>query len=234
MPNEDEHKFPSPAARQRFGHTLLRWRQRAGWAHDTMDRWGAAAGFMRVKNSVYSKLERGLVISPKPLTFIQLSVANDRLARQEYGAITDRRLKDLVEAQEPIITPDGRPWNEADFFGHFCGVIPPPPWAEAGALVSPEQAQKLSQQQQEIFSQYAQEMMLPPAQAFDQLATHCKGMNAEQIQTFRKVLGGWYVWTPEEIQALTDALGHNAAVQALLSWCDQEGLLEKFRNMRPD
>jgi len=234
MSERDADRYPSPESRKRFGRTLLIWRQRAGWAHDTMDRWGAAAGFTRVRNSVYSKLERGLVAQPTPLTFIQLSVANDRLARKEFGQITDRKLKDLVHGQVPILDVHGNPWDETDFFGHFCGTLPPPDWADVPELISVEEARQLSVQQQEMFAHYAKDLMLPPAQAFEQLQKHCKGMSPEQVKTFREVLGGWHTWTPEEVSELTDALGQNAAVQAMLAWCDQDDLCRQFRNMRPD
>lgn len=234
MADQDSERYPAPEARNAFAKTLHIWRTRGGWAHDTMDRWGAAAGFPRVRNSVFSKLERGLVIQPKPVTFIQLGFANDRLARKDYGVIPDQRLRKLVEGMEPITDEAGKPWTEVDFFGHFCGLIPPPPWALVQLQMSPADAEKLSLQQRDIFTQFAQESMLPPATAFDQLQTHCKGMSPEQIGVFRQVLAGWHTWTPEEISELTDGAGQNAAVQALLSWCDQDHLLAKFRDMRPD
>jgi hypothetical protein len=234
MADLDQDKYPSPESRQRFAKTIRLWRAKAGWAHDTMDRWGEAAGFTRVRNSVFSKLERGLVVQPKPLTFIQLGVANDRLARKDYGTITDRKLRDLVEAQVPITDEHGNPWTEVEFFGHFCGSIEAPLWAQGPQLLTAKQAEHLGQQQQEMFTKYAKDLMLPPAQAFDQLQAHCKGMSPEQVRTFKEVLGGWHVWTPEELSELTDAAGQNAAVQALLTWCDEDDLCRKFRNMCPD
>ena len=234
MADSDRAKFPGQAARDRFARTLHIWRVRAGWAHDTLDRWGEAAGFTRVRNSVFSKLERGLTDQPLPLTFIQLGIANDRLARKDYGVLTDRKLRDLVQAQEPITDEQGNPWTETDFFGHFCGTIAAPPWADVPELMSPAEAERISLQQREMFTKYAQDLMLPPPQAFDQLESHCKGMSPEQVATFKQVLGGWHIWTPEEMGELTDGAGKNAAVQALLSWCDQDDLCRQFRNMCPD
>jgi hypothetical protein len=233
MADNDRSRLPSQTARDQFARTLLIWRSRAGWAHDTMDRWGREAGFPRVKNAVFSKLERGLVLQPAPMTFVQLAIANDRLARKEYGPITDRKLRDLVQAQEPITTEDGRAWTEAEFFGHFCGVIEPPPWAQGPPLMSADQAERLTLQQREIFTAYAKDLMLPAAQAFDQLQAHCTGMSPEQVKTFKLVLGGWHVWTPDELNEMTDGAGQVAPVQALFSWCDQDDLCRKFRNMCP-
>jgi hypothetical protein len=234
MAESDRSRFPGPAARERFARTLHLWRVRAGWAHDTLDRWGEAAGFTRVQNSVFSKLERGLTQQPLPLTFIQLGIANDRLARKDYGLLTDRKLRDLVQAQQAITDDQGNPWNECHFFGHFCGTIPAPAWADLPELMSPAEAERISLQQREIFDEYAQGLMLPPPVAFGQLESHCKGMSPEQVKTFRRVLGGWHIWTPEEMGELTDGAGKNAAVQAMLAWCDQDDLCRKFRNMCPD
>jgi len=234
MTDQDADRYPSPQSRQRFAQTILIWRTKAGWAHDTMDRWGEAAGFTRVRNSVFSKLERGLVVQPKPLTFIQLGIANDRLARKDYGLIPDRRLRELVQAQVPITDEHGNPWTETDFFGHFCGTIAAPSWANPPQLMTPQQAEELSLQQREMFTKYAKDMMLPPAQAFDQLQPHCKGMSPEQVRTFKEVLGGWHIWTPQELEDLTDAARTNTASQALLMWCDADDLCGKLREMYPD
>jgi len=234
MADSDRDRLPSKAARDQFARTLHIWRSRGGWAHDTMDRWGEAAGFPRVKNSVFSKLERGLVPQPAPMTFVQLAMANDRLARKEYGVIPDRKLRDLVQQLEAITTEDGRPWTEAEFFGHFCGVIDPPPWAQGAPLMSAEQAERITLQQREIFTAYAKDLMLPAAQAFDQLQAHCKGMSPEQVKTFKLVLGGWHVWTPAELSEMTNGAEQIAPVQALFSWCDKDDLCRQFRNMCPD
>ena len=234
MADSDRARFPGPAARERFARTLHIWRSRAGWAHDTLDRWGEAAGFTRVRNSVFSKLERGLTDQPLPLTFIQLSIANDRLARKDYGLIPDRKLRELVQGQTPITDEHGNPWNESHFFGHFCGTIEAPPWAQQRQLMTAKQAEDVSIQQRQIFIKYAKDLMLPPPQAFDQLQEHCKGMSPEQVKTFKEVLGGWHTWTPEELDELTDAAGQNAAVQALLMWCDEDDLCSKFREMCPE
>ena len=113
-------------------------------------------------------------------------------------------------------------------------MIDAPPWAQGVPLITAGQAERITDQQREIFTSYAKDLMMPPPQAFDQLQAHCKGMTPEQVKTFKEVLGGWHVWTPEELDGMTNGAGQIASVQALMSWCDQDDLCGQFRNMCPD
>jgi len=236
MADLDRKLYPGPDARKRFGRTLKIWRLRGGWTQATISQWGKAAGFSPVTDAVINHLERGITDQPQPLTFIQLAIANERLANKDYGVISDRRLRELVQAQEPITDDDGTVWTAADFFSHFCALKEPPSWARQSSMlaITAEEAEKLSWQQRDMFLKYAQDCLLDRIEAWRELQQHCTGMSREQVEAFKLVLGGHKSWTPEELAEMTDESGMNLSIQALQNWCDQESLCQEFRNMCPD
>lgn len=195
---------------------------RAGWAHDTPSKWGKAAGFAAPKNSTYSLLQRGMIDQPKPLTFYQLGLMNDRLARKDYGVITDKRLRLRVQAQEPICTPEGRPWGSIEFFSHFMGLLDPPTWAEQSPEPTAEDAKRISEQMIDQFQEVATKRMLSPMQAFEELSGHCLDLTRAEIDLLRSVLSGWHVWTPEELVALSNSEAGGKVWLAIRSWAAAE------------
>lgn len=114
------------SARERFGDMLLNWRKRNGWTGRTWEEWHAAdpkALPIAVVNSVITGLEKKRNARTIPQTFIALGVANERLAREDRGAIADRVLRDRIYHAEPIRHDDGTPWDGADFFSAYTGFI---------------------------------------------------------------------------------------------------------------
>lgn len=194
------------------------WLKRSGWAHDTPAKWGQAAGFPTPKNSTMSLLMRGNLERPTPLTFYQLGLMNDRLSRKDYGNIADITLRKRVEAQEPILSPDGRVWTSVDFFAHFMGNLPAPDWVVGNADPTPEDAQRINQQFKASFEETAAERLLSPKQAWAELRAHCTQLSAEQSDRLRDVLSGWHTFTPDELVELGDGEPGSRVMRALAAW----------------
>lgn len=209
--------YPSPEARVRFGHTLTAWARRNGWVHDTLHIWGEQAGFPGIRDSVFNKLQNGKTEQPTPLCFIQLAMANERVARADYSGVVDRKLKDRLLGSEPICKPDGTLWRAADFFDHFVGELDAPDWALAPQLLSAEEAASLSAEQQSTFVAIAKDKGLTPALAWKELERHCAGMTPSQRDVLRNVLSGWHEWTPQEWETLA-ANGSDPVADALAAW----------------
>ena len=127
----DRAAYPSPESRARFGRTLTAWVNRNGWIHSTLQDWGYEAGFPAVRDSSFNKLQNGKTEQPGPLTFIQLAMANERVAEGDYSGVADRRLKDRLKESEPICLPDGTPWRATEFFAHFIAELEAPAWADS-------------------------------------------------------------------------------------------------------
>lgn len=188
--------------RQRFGRTLTAWCNRNGWIHSTLHEWGEQAGFPAVRDSSFNKLQNAKTEQPQPLTFIQLALANARVAEGDYSGVSDRRLKDRLKDSQPICRPNGTPWRATEFFSHFIGELDAPDWLQQPEPLSAEQAKTLSLQHQEKFAALALAKGLTPAVAWKQLEEHCQGLSASQRDLLRNVLSGWHEWTPSEWEAI--------------------------------
>ena len=124
-------------ARRRFGRFLRRWRESCGWSGATPENWAIACpelfpdypagmGRARLGRGQISELETGRSEKPHPITFLQLEALNLALMSEGRGVITDRRLRDQVDAGIPITHEDGRPWRAPDFFACWLGQLEPP------------------------------------------------------------------------------------------------------------
>lgn len=211
-------RFPRVEARTRFGRTLTAWLARGGWAHDTPQKWGQTAGFDHVRNSTFSQLQRGLIENPKPLTFGQLGLMNDRLARRDYGKVPDIKLRKRLEAQEPICTSEGRPWTSVDFFAHFIGALPPPDWVLGSPEPSEEEAERINKALVRTFQEVAEERMLKPLDAWAELSVYCRQLSKGDMDKLRGVLSGWHTLTPAELVELGNGEPGSRVIRALNAW----------------
>ena len=215
--DHDRYSHPPLATRQRFGRTLTAWCNRNGWIHSTLHEWGEQAGFPAVRDSTFNKLQNAKTDQPQPLTFIQLGLANARIAEGDYSGVTDRRLKDRLKDSQPITTAKGKPWSATDFFSHFIGELEAPEWLQQPEPLSEEEAKELSAKHQQAFEELAKANMLSPAVAWKQLEQHCSSLTNAQRDLLRNVLSGWHQWTPSEWEAIT-ANGSDPVGDALAEW----------------
>jgi len=198
----DRYKHPSLAARQGFGRTLNAWVIRNGWTHSTLHEWGEQAGFPAVRDSSFNRLQNSKTEQPSPLTFIQLAMANARVAAGDYKGVSDRQLKDRLKDSEAICDATGKPWGAMEFFGHFVGELEAPASLQLPEPLTAKEAEAMSSKHQERFEAIAEAKGLKPAQAWKQLEQHCNGLSAGQKDLLRNVLSGWHVWDPGEWGAI--------------------------------
>lgn len=201
--DHDRYTHPPLDARRRFGRTLTAWLHRNGWIHSTLHQWGEQAQFPSIRDSSFNRLQNGKTEQPSPLTFIQLALANARVAAGDYSGVVDRQLRDRLQDSQPITDAKGQPWGAMEFFGHFVGELEAPEWALPPKLLTAEEAAALSRDQQARFEEVAKRKQLSPALAWRQLEQHCTGLNSAQRDLLRNVLSGWHQWTPEEWEAIT-------------------------------
>jgi hypothetical protein len=212
-------------ARVRFGLMIKAWMRSGGWSTKTPMEWAKAAGFPQISNNTVSFIWAGTQPKTSPRFFTSLGYLNERLAARDYGPIQNRALMDRIKALKPITDANGRPWSAVDFFACYIGHLDPPPWFDSGTppektkLLSAELAQRISSQKQQLFEHHATSHGLSKAEAWAQLKQHCDNLTNEQLDAFQQVLCGWRSWTPQELEKLKDADGHNCAVLALQDWC---------------
>jgi hypothetical protein len=213
----DRYQHPSLVSRQRFGRTLTAWCNRNGWIHSTLHEWGEQAGFPAVRDSSFNKLQNAKTEQPQPLTFIQLALANARVAEGDYSGVSDRRLKDRLKESQPITHANGTPWRATDFFSHFVGELEAPDWLQLPEPLTKQQAEALSAQHQERFEAITKAKDISPAVAWKQLEQHCEGLSTSQRDLLRNVLSGWHQWTPVEWEAIGGD-GSDPVADALAAW----------------
>lgn len=215
--NQDRHQYPPLASRQRFGRTLTAWCNRNGWIHSTLHEWGEQAGFPAVRDSSFNKLQNAKTDQPQPLTFIQLALANARVAAEDYSGVSDRRLKDRLKDSQPITDANGVPWRATEFFSHFVGELEAPEWLQQPEPLSAEEAKSLSAEHQARFEAIAKAKMLTPAVAWKELEQHCQGLTNAQRDLLRNVLSGWHEWMPSEWESIC-LNGSDPIADALAAW----------------
>lgn len=132
-------------ARKRFGAMLRAWRTRNGWAGQTAEDWQRSCPELlpfKILNSVWTGLELAKNERTAPATFKALGDVNQALASSDRGVITDRKLRDRIDAAEPIRHADGTPWDHTDFYRAFWGEIEIPEDLSEPELMTEEQAQE--------------------------------------------------------------------------------------------
>ena len=210
----DRYQHPPLATRQRFGRTLTAWCNRNGWIHSTLHEWGEQAGFPAVRDSSFNKLQNAKTEQPQPLTFIQLAIANARVADGDYSGVTDRRLKDRLKDSQAICGDDGTPWRATEFFSHFIGELDAPDWLQQPKPLTEREALALSKLHRDRFMTITLDRQLSPVAAWKELEQHCQGLSASQRDLLRNVLSGWHEWTPSEWEAIC-ANGSDPVADAL-------------------
>ena len=216
----DRSLYPSQEQRMRFGRTLTVWLNRNGWIHSTMQEWGHQAGFPALRDSSTNRLQNGKTEQPSPLTFFQLGVVNERVAKGDFSGVVERSLKDRLQGSVAITSPDGTPWRATEFFSHFMGELEAPDWAELPQPLTTEEATTLSREHQATFETIAKTKFLSPPAAWKQLEKHCQGMTPSQRDMLRNVLSGWHTWTPADWLALS-VDGSDPVADALARWDQQ-------------
>lgn len=214
---QDRYEHPTLEARQRFGRTLTAWARRNGWIHDTLHLWGEQAGFPAVRDSSFNRLQNAKTEQPSPLTFIQLAMANARVAAADYSGVVDRSLKDRLKGSTAIADANGQPWGAMEFFGHFVGELEAPDWAVGPEPLTEKELQALSEEHRQRFEAIAKAKSDTPAMAWRELEACCAALTPSQRDVLRDVLSGWHIWTAGEWEAIGSD-GSDPVADALAAW----------------
>jgi hypothetical protein len=191
-------------ARQDFGLNLSRWRHLNGWTQDTAEQWAREAGFAPIQNSQWSKMERGSQPKPGPLLFRCLGIVNTKLADQDLRGIRSPKLLERIKRARPILHEDGEPWDGADFYAAFMGLLPWPVFAGLQREVSAAEADAWNRQFKQWFEQVVKASGLGPLDALQSLMAYVPVAEQNTMQQAVLGLGGF---TAEQLQSLSDAAG---------------------------
>jgi transcriptional regulator with XRE-family HTH domain len=191
------------AAAVRFGEQLRRWRKAQGWSQNTAQDWGREIGIVHVFNSQWSLLETGKLRGAKPLLFRALGAMNALLAAQQYGPIRDRALLDRVRGAQPVRHDDGQPWDGADFYASYMGLLDWPDAVERVPPISDAQAAAFSSSYRDLVRTTAKGRSLSLSAAMAQLLEQVPEEHRARVED---VLLGEN-WTGEELTTLRREAG---------------------------
>ena len=199
-------------SRVEFGRMILRWRKRQGWAGQTWEDWARACPDLLpvpVLNSVITGLELGRGEKTAPTTFVGLGIANQALAQKDRGTIRDRVLHDRIYGAEPIRHEDGEPWDAADFFACFTGLLAVPTGLSSDAVeLTSETSEEASEALRKRFRALTASSEMAPRQALDFMFKLQTRIPADSRRRLEEVLFGFGNLGPgdEETATLAELL----------------------------
>lgn len=202
------------AARERTGLAIKSWFRQNNWSIQIPHDWATAVGCEGPWNSQISLLQRGK-LDAKPNFFVSLGRYNRAIASQDFTGVTERKLLDRIKEAGPFRGDDDAVWGPMEFFGAYVGEIQPPErYLSAAAMLTEEDAVRVTEELREAFRKRAAQEMLPPKLAFAKLAEQ-SGLGAARQQRLQAILSGWDNLSVEDLE--------NALLpKAVLSWCQDE------------
>jgi hypothetical protein len=204
------------AYREALGRAIKTWARLNGFSIQVPHDWAKAVGSEGPWNSQWSLLTRGK-LDAKPLFFVSVGRFNRAIAAKDFTAIKDRKLLDRLKAAEPFLGNDDAVWGPMEFYGAYVGELTPPDrYLSDAAEITEEQAIKVTEELREQFRRHASEGLLPPKQAFAQLAEK-SGLGAARQTRLQQILSGWDSLTVEDLEEGT-------LIRAVDAWTDDEAL----------
>lgn len=119
-------KTKTTAERIAFGRMLKSWRIQMGWTQYTAWTWAQAADFEMISYGNLSILEQGTAGELRHKAFLQLEELNRRISRRDFSGVTERRLRDRLEASFPLGDDDAPTWSAVEFWACYVGRRPIP------------------------------------------------------------------------------------------------------------
>ena len=218
----DAEKDHLAQARVLFGKRLARWRRLNRWSQETPEQWAAAAGFLPIFNSQWSKLERGLTPQPGPLIFRGLGIMNTKIAAQDWGKVVSRSLLERLQDSKPVAHEDGTAWVGHDFYAAFIGELEWPASPVLQRRLTPAETEAWNVQIREWISQISQAAGLSPLEAMNSLM----GVVPQEAQlTMQQVAVGLEGFSAAQLERFTDA-GGLGPEQWLKAWQKALGQVE--------
>jgi hypothetical protein len=205
-----------------FGKLVRQWFKRNGWPQDVPHRLAKFTGAAGPWNSQVSQVMQGK-LDPKPAFFVAFGAFNRAVAEQDFRGVTDRRLLDQLKDASPLCDDRGQAYDAPGLFALFTGLAELPESYPAIPEISDQEAKSRSEMARKGFQEHAQDLMLSPREAWEQVARFTENMNDSQLARFKEVLSGWSDWTGEELMAMATDGAYCEPGAALDRWVSESG-----------
>ena len=174
-----------------FGQVLKAWFASNGWAQGITQVWAHSVDSPGPWASQISAAIKGK-LDPKPAFFIALGAFNNAIAERNVLQMQDVKARNQLLKGEPLTMPDGMPYDGADFFRLFTGLIEPPEILNT-LPVTDDDAKEFQSGLVQAFQEVALAKMLTPAQAWTELNQQLirDGIGPDDRHMFQSLITGW-------------------------------------------
>ena len=212
-----------------FGSVLAAWFKKNEWPQSITESVAKALGWPNGPWASQMSTAVNGKIDPKPNFFLAMGMFNQLVAERDLKGIKDRRTIDRLKEAYPLTHDNGVPYDGADFFRLFTGLIEPPEefnratteltFTDEGALAHGENVAR-------TFKALARDQMLSPKEAWEAFknANAAKKMKPEQLDYVQDIMRGAEVLTGEAMTAFCkDWDGECAPLEALVEVAAEDG-----------
>jgi len=156
-----------------FGSVLAAWFKKNEWPQSITESVAKALGWPNGPWASQMSTAINGKIDPKPNFFVAMGLFNQMVAERDLKGIKDRRTIDRLKEAYPLTHDNGVPYDGADFFRLFTGLIEPPEEfnrTTAAVTFTEEGAVKYSALLAKTFKAIQRDQMMSPKEAWTSLA----------------------------------------------------------------
>ena len=191
-------------ARVVFADTLRKWFASNDWPQAITEAWAKSCGSpgpwaSQISPAINCKYD------PKAIFFISLGHFNQAVAERNLLGVTNERARGKLMAGQPLCHDNGVPYDGADFFRLFTGLLEPP--LEYRATLEPanvqdylndERMQAISALCRQAFQEVAIAKGMPPGALWQEVRPFLSEyLTAKQLEHTLNVLSGWETLSPD-------------------------------------
>lgn len=202
-------------ARRVFADTLRKWFAANDWPQAITEAWAKSCGSpgpwaSQISPAINCKYD------PKAIFFISLGHFNQAVAERDLLSVTNERIRGLLMAGQPLCHDDGVPYDGADFFRLFTGLLEPPSEYQApqepaniSEYLNDKRMASISNLARQAFQDVASAKGLTPGALWQKIRPFLSEyLDAKQLEHMLNVLSGWETLDPEMPCTLVE-MGHS-------------------------
>ena len=174
-----------------FGQYILTWFKRNEWAQGITEQVAKEIGIeggpwaSQVSTAINGKLD------PKAAFFIAFGMFNIYIHAGDFSKIKDQSLKEKLKGSKAFTHNNGRPFDGADFFRLFTGLIEvPKKYKQAEGKITDKEIKEYSDLMRKHFLKIKRTEMLSPKETWDLFMKqpYTKTMREDDIEYLNDVL----------------------------------------------
>ena len=195
------HKFIQ--SRVDFGNAILACFKKNDWPQSITE---AVAKELKIEGGPWASQVSTAIngkLDPKPAFFIAFGLFNAYIHKGDFSKIKDKSLKEKLKDRKAFTHNNGRPFDGADFFRLFTGMIEvPKKYRSSGKQIDSNQIARLGKLLAQHFLTIKRTEMLTPKETWDLFSsqTYAKTLAPEDLLTINDVLRDDIAFTADIVE----------------------------------